>query len=287
MNNTVKIILMIATFTVCVLLGYLLMPSNANGKKMADDDSYYPAMTTARQSAKSHNIKPAPVPVSTETGAEADEDDENDENEAQISGEEDGEEMSEQNDNTIAAAASNANTTPKITSTYIFPRSSKAYNKIGFDFAVKAQVESDDALSYELYETGATTAKYTSSTGTFIDVYPVEGGKYTLKVVNTNTQDAAEQSVSGFNMIDKYTTEKLQNQLNVVTQDKLFYFHFDNDKLKFDFIGDGIDSSDIPASLNALLAGKAANGWMLTVLETPKYDKYNRITYFKVKAEME
>lgn len=265
MNNTVKIILMIATFIVCVLLGYLLMPSNTNGKKMTDDnnDMDYPEMTTANPTINLHNI------------------------ESGLNSEDDETKISEENDNTIAATASSANTMPKITSTYIVPRSSKAYNKIGFDFAVKAQVESDDALSYELYEIGATTAKYTSSTGTFLDVYPVQGGKYILKVVNTNTQDTAEQNVSGFNMIDKYTAEKLQSQLNVVTQDKWFYFHFDNDNLKFDFIGDGIDSSDVPRSLNTLLASKAANGWTLMVLETPKYDKYNRITYFKVKAEME
>lgn len=274
MNNKVKIILMIATFAVCVLLGYLLMPSNANGKRMADDydDMDFPGMTTTNLTVNTRNIES---------------DLNSDEVEPKITEAEAEEKPVEDDNHKIEAATPNANSMPEITSTYIFPRSSKAYNKIGFDFTVKARVESDDTLSYELYEIGETTAKYTSKTGTFLDVYPVDGGKYILKVVNTNTHDTAEKDVAGFNKIDKYTTEKLQNQLNVVTQDKLFYFHFDNDNLKFDFIGDGIDSSDVPTSLNALIAGKAANGWMLTVLETPQYDKYNRITYFKVKAEME
>lgn len=171
-------------------------------------------------------------------------------------------------------------TTPEIKSVSVGQRDSKNYKKIGLAFIAKAVVASGDKLRYELYEIGETTAKYTSDNGSFKEVYPVDGGKYLLKVVNAKTGDFAERQVSGFNKIDKYTSAKLQDVLNG-EYDKHFYFHFDTEKLRFDC--EGIDSSIVPTSLNALLSDRSGHGWTYVVVGTPLYDKYNRITYFKVR----
>ena len=178
------------------------------------------------------------------------------------------------------AAASDANSMPTISSAAVLPRSSKNYKLVGLNFVAKATVASGDALQYELYEIGGSEPKYKSENGSFYNVYPVDGGKYKLVVRNSRTGDEATKEVSGFNKIKKLSASELQAMLNADSQDKLFYFNFDVAKLRFDCTG--VDASEVPNSLDALLASRAAFGWNVQVVGTPKYDSYNRITYFKI-----
>lgn len=178
------------------------------------------------------------------------------------------------------AAASDANNVPTISSAAVLPRSSKNYKLVGLNFVAKATVASGDALQYELYEIGGSEPKYKSENGSFYNVYPVDSGKYKLVVRNSRTGDEATKEVSGFNKIKKLSASELQAMLNADSQDKLFYFNFDVAKLRFDCTG--VDASEVPNSLDALLASRAAFGWNVQVVGTPKYDQYNRITYFKI-----
>lgn len=154
------------------------------------------------------------------------------------------------------------NPVPEITgSRRAAPKSSTEVNKLGYAFYTKAKVESGDPLSYSLYRKGDSEPAYTSGNGRFPDVYPVEGGKYLLKVRNTVTGDTAETEISGFDMVDKWSKEKLEEQLNSMNQEKMFYFHFDNSTLKFECLG-----TDSAGTLNALLGDRIAMGWKLKVL---------------------
>lgn len=178
------------------------------------------------------------------------------------------------------AAASDANSMPTISSAAVLPRSSKNYKLVGLNFVAKATVASGDALQYELYEIGGSEPKYKSENGSFYNVYPVDGGKYKLVVRNSRTGDEATKEVSGFNKIKKLSASELQAMLNAGSQDKLFYHHFDISKLRFDCTG--VDASEAPTTLDELFASRSAFGWTVQVVGTPKYDNYNRITYFKI-----
>lgn len=178
------------------------------------------------------------------------------------------------------AAQSDASNVPIITQPYVQPRNSKNHTRVGFYFTVKATVASGDALKYELYEIGGSEPKYKSDNGNFINVLPVDGGKYKLVVKNSRTGDEATQEVSGFTKINKLSASQLQAQLNADNPDKLIYHYFDIKKLRFDCTG--VDASEAPTTLDALFASRAAFGWTVQVVGTPKYDNYNRITYFKI-----
>lgn len=178
------------------------------------------------------------------------------------------------------AAQSDASNVPSITQAYVQPRNSKNHTRVGFSFVAKATVASGDALKYELYEIGGSEPKYNSDNGSFYNVLPVDGGKYKLVVKNSRTGDEATQEVSGFTKINKLSASQLQAQLNADVPDKLIYHYFDIKKLRFDCTG--VDASEAPTTLDAFFASRAAYGWTVQVVGTPKYDNYNRITYFKI-----
>lgn len=315
MNNSVKIILAVVTFVACAALGYLVVPSENSTIVLPPDE---PPTTPEPKSVKktipeitstevgepdSNGVRSLTVVATVESGDnlmhELYEIGETTAKYTSYSGwfEEvypvDGGkyllkvvntrtgEFAERQVSGFDKPVPSVETTPEIKSVIVEQRNSKNYKKIGLAFTAKAVVASGDKLRYELYEIGETTAKYTSDNGRFKEVYPVDGGKYLLKVVNAKTGDFAERQVAGFNKIDKYTPAKLQEQLNLETTERLFYFHFDLANLKFDC--EGVDSSEVPTSLNAL-ALLSGDGWTLTVVGTPQYDTYNRITYFKVRA---
>ena len=175
---------------------------------------------------------------------------------------------------------------PVIASAKVQALQSKNYKKIGRVFNVSATVASGDVLEYRLYSKDNTnTVLYTSANGTFNDVLPVNDGKYLLRVVNTRTNDYAEQIVGGFNKISKWNAQTLESQLNApmigTAQDKMFYFHFDIDHLEI--IWEGDTPSQAPTDLDALMAAAPANGWTYKIIGTPKYDQYNRIVSFQIK----
>lgn len=284
MNNSVKIILAVVTFVACAALGYLVGPSNN------------PKSDTVQTGGGGDNGGGnTPGGISRPNGGgEQTPNEGNDENSDKTTTDGDDSVDEPKTDSVeivndpkepeqvdpLPEPVQSVETTPEIKSVVVGQRSSTDV-KLGMSLTVNATVASGDKLRYELYEIGETTAKYTSNNGRFKEVYPVDGGKYLLKVVNTKTGDFAERQVSGFNKIDKYTPAKLQEQLNLETTERLFYFHFDLANLKFDC--EGVDSSEVPTSLNAL-ALLSGDGWTLTVVGTPQYDTYNRITYFKVRA---
>lgn len=279
MNNTVKIILIVVIFVACAVLGYFVMPS-----KDSNSDNNVAQISGGGGGGGNIGCVRNPAVRTDSTNQEAErndtvKDDADTEPVAEQPAEPDGKAGEE---TPAGKPVPNVETTPEIKSAIVAQRSSKQYKKIGVSFTVKAVVASNDPLLYELYEIGGTTAKYTSNNGSFPNVYPVDGGKYLLKVMNRNTGDTVEREVAGFDKIKKYTVAELQEQLNTDSQERLFYCHFDTDRLKFDC--EGLDPSEVPASLNALSSSRSANGWVLTVVGSPKYDKYNRITYFKVRV---
>ncbi len=268
MNNSVKIILIAVVFVACAAIGYMVMPS-----KKSDITT---TVTGGGDGGGVGMTGPTPQPPITPPGTGS-------EPPVEVQPDSDSEPDSDQeSEPEPEPEPANADAVPEIKSVVVGQRNSNNYKKIGVPFSIKATVASGDPLVYELYEIGGTTAKYTSNNGSFAEVYPVDGGKYLLKVVNKKTGDFAERQVAGFDKIKKYSSADLQAQLNVETTERLFYFHFDTDNLKFDC--EGVDPSEKPTSLNALLSSRSANGWGYVVVGTPQYDKYNRITYFKVRV---
>lgn len=181
-------------------------------------------------------------------------------------------------------AVSTSDDVPQITQALVYDRESKNYQKIGYRFVAKASVSSGDDLDYQLCEVGATQVRYTSANGVFNDVYPVDGGKYDLVVVNKRTGDRVSKTVGGFNKLRRLSASELQKMLNMSSSqlERLFFFYFDHDKLRIDCaaIPEGVDA---PTSVGAILDGKVANDWTLEVVGAPQYDQFNRITYFKIK----
>lgn len=303
MNNIVKIVLISLTFVAMLLLGFFIMSLFSHVKEGDDnkiiiskvintDDDYKSdiivgnknrrlklhvdeeAETVGNEKSDDHeydNIES----VNPVEQAENDQSAEDEKPELRIK-------QREPDDRSVRLPAKqDSSTTPEIKSAIVGLRSSANYRQAGYDFTASASTESGDNLLYELFEAdNDRTAKYQSQNGQFKNVYPVDTGKYWLRVTNTRTGDFATKEVSGFGKINKYSAVELQNQLNSDTQEKLFYHHFDHDKLKFDC--EGADASD---GIGALLEKREAFGWVLTVVGTPQYDEYNRITYFKVKAD--
>lgn len=177
-----------------------------------------------------------------------------------------------------------SNTMPVITgSKKAAEKSSTQVNKLGYDYRATAMVESGDKLSYSLYGKNTSTAAYTSNNGIFKDVLPVAGGKYLLKVKNMRTGEEAEAEVSGFDMVSKWSAAQLEEQLNSMTQERMFYFHFDNSKLRLTC--QGVDNP--PLTINQLLGDRTAMGWKIKVVGTPGYDQYNRIVSLTVRIIVE
>lgn len=177
------------------------------------------------------------------------------------------------------AAVVDPNNVPVIETAWVAPHK-KSKVQLGYPLSVKATVPSGDKLVYELWTTGASRPSYTSTNGYFGNVYPVDGGTYELQVRNERTGDVTTQSVKGFYKVQKMSAATLQAQLNADVQEDLFFFHFDLDRLSISY--SGIDPSEYPANLNALIVDRAASGWTLQVVGTPQYDKYNRIVSFKL-----
>lgn len=171
------------------------------------------------------------------------------------------------------------NNVPVIETAWVAPHK-KSKVQLGYPVSIKAAAPSGDALVYELWTIGGSRPAYTSTNGYFGNVYPVDGGKYELQVKNQRTGDVTKQELSGFNKVQKMSASKLQAQLNADVQEDLFYFMFDMDNLQISY--SGIDPSEYPANLNALILDRASSGWNLEVVGTPKYDKYNRIVSFKL-----
>lgn len=285
-NNTLKIILMIVTFIACALIGYVISPFLFNTSSTIEVNDDFPVGSAVSMGGggissdielggtRNNNqqvSKPTPEEVVAEAVAVV-------EAAAEAAAEVAAEVAAEQPAVEVPAPAPTEGM-PVITSTVVHERDSR-YIKLGLAFTAKATAPEGNTLSYQLFEIGSTEAKYTSANGRFKEVLPVDGGKYLLKVVNQTTGATAEKEVSGFRKIDRYSAAKLQEQLNADTQERLFYFHFDKDKVKFDC--EGLEEWELPKTLGAILSGRAAGGWTITVVGTPKYDKYNRITYFKI-----
>lgn len=171
------------------------------------------------------------------------------------------------------------NNVPVIETAWVAPHKKKKV-QLGYPVSVKAAAPSGDALVYELWPVGGSRPAYTSTNGYFAEVYPVDGGTYELQVKNSRTGDVVKQELKGFYKVQKMSASKLQAQLNADVQEDFFFFHFDLDKLQISY--SGIDPSEYPANLNALLLDRASIGWNLEVVGTPKYDKYNRIVSFKL-----
>lgn len=161
-------------------------------------------------------------------------------------------------------------------------RSARDYKKIGYGLTVKAEDSKGGELCYYLFKLNDDEPSYISNTGYFPDVYPVDGGQYLLRAVNTGTGASAEQIVGGFDKVHKLTAAELQAKLNADDQETFFYFYFDNDHLTINVSNAGVISS---TSLNALLSDKAALGWTITVIGSPSYDEYNRIVSFNVSVQ--
>ncbi len=171
------------------------------------------------------------------------------------------------------------NNVPVIERAWVAPHK-KSKVQLGYPVSVEAAAPSGDELVYELWQEGASKAAYTSTNGYFGNVNPVDGGTYELQVKNARTGDVTKQELRGFNKVQKMSAAKLQAQLNADVQEDLFFFHFDLNKLQITY--SGIDPSEYPANLNALLLDRASIGWNLEVVGTPQYDKYNRIVSFKL-----
>lgn len=183
-----------------------------------------------------------------------------------------------------APAVSTGDDLPEIAQALVYDRESKNYKKIGYRFIAKASAVSGDDLNYLLCGVGGTEAVYTSANGVFNDVYPVDGGKYDLVVVNKRTGALVRKTVGGFNKLRRLSASELQTMLNMSSSqlERLFFFYFDHDKLRIECasIPEGVDA---PTSVGAILDGKVANDWTLQVVGVPQYDQFNRITYFKIK----
>lgn len=279
-NNSLKIILMIVTFIACALIGYVVSPFIFNASSNIDLSDHFPVSSGG-------NIGGGGISSDIELGVTGTV------NHIKIVEEEPinttidsvAETVIEESQTITEAVVEQpvAQTTtegvPEIVSVIVHERDSR-YIKLGLACTVKATAPDNNILSYQLFEVGASEAKYVSANGRFRDVLPVDGGKYLLKVVNQTTGAIVEKEVTGFRKIDRYSKNKLQEQLSADQQERLFFFHFDQNKLKFDC--EGLEEWEVPKTLGAILSGRAAGGWTITVIGTPKYDEYNRIIYFKI-----
>lgn len=182
------------------------------------------------------------------------------------------------------AVIEGSNSTPKIINTYIGKRNTK--NIPGLPLTVSAEVESGDNLVCIIKLNEASTdivaeAPMTNGKCSFPNLMPTDNGTYYICVRNATTGESVSEYKNGFNKITKWSAAELTKQLNAEHLDKMFFHHFNTETLTFDC--EGIDPNNTPKEIDRLRNGCSAYGWILTVTETPKYDQYNRITYFKVK----
>ena len=266
---------MIVTFIACALIGYVVSPFIFNASSNIELYDHFPissggniggGISSDIELGVTGKVNPIDEPINTTIDSVA----ENVIEESQTITEE----VVEQH---VAQATTEG--IPEIVSVVVHERDSR-YIKLGLACSVKAMTPDNSILSYQLFEVGASEAKYVSANGRFKDVLPVDGGKYILKVVNQTTGAIAEKEVTGFRKIDRYSKAKLQEQLSSDQQERLFFFHFNQDKLKFDC--EGLEEWEVPKTLGAIMSGRAAGGWTITVVGTPEYDEYNRIIYFKI-----
>ena len=77
------------------------------------------------------------------------------------------------------------------------------------------------------------------------------------------------------------TAAELAEELNSLQQSRLFMLHFDHDNLKINYTDEtGMATADSVSGINALVAEKNAQGWLLVVEDNIRYDDYNRIVSF-------
>lgn len=264
MNNTGKILGMIAIFVVFAVVGYIIPIENMIGKQnskpivaeqqTANDSAsalvaaIEPEKQTEPQKAVEPQPLPEPEPVAQAVEAVAEE------------------------------AVVDTSNVPEITYARVSERSSQNFKKIGLGFTAKATVPSKAPLKYELYEKGEQKAKYSSSNGQFSDVYPNDSGSYTLRVTNKNTGDYTTRLVKGFNKLPKWDAAKLQQELMQTSPSRLFFCHFNHDELRF--VCNGIDQALAPTDISMLTMNISAMQWKIEVVGDINYDEFNRITFF-------
>lgn len=151
--------------------------------------------------------------------------------------------------------------------------------RIGYKVVVTALVESQDKLKYEMMSNDGKW-KYSSTSGTFPEVYPTEDGLYTLVVTNTRTQEPVKQDVKGLVKRPKLGAASIEKQLREGALDKKFYFYF-TPNVKFRCLGSGVPAGSTPKTLNALVG--VAGMYDIDVKdESLQYDEWNRITSFDI-----
>lgn len=159
-------------------------------------------------------------------------------------------------------------------------------NSIYYQMVVTVDVESGDALECVLMT--SETSEDVISKGTFKDgkfifynIPPVDAGTYYVCVINTTSQDKSGIVQTGFNKMAKWSKEEVTQYLNAMQAPKDFYLHFvDLKNLKIQCIaGEGVDAASLDkVTLERLRTDRTSFGWTLTVVETPQYDKFNRIS---------
>lgn len=163
--------------------------------------------------------------------------------------------------------------------------------KDGYSFEVYAHTEKTASLKYELYLTDASEASYVSNDGKFEKVAPTVDGNYILIVTNVNDKSYADTLISGFvqpaeKPVEPLTKADIQKFLNnpsvplTKAQNSKFAKGY-----KMSFVG--LDSEEpAPIKFHEVLNALDFNAWSrATIIEEPKYDEMNRITFLKIKVE--
>jgi DNA-directed RNA polymerase subunit RPC12/RpoP len=164
--------------------------------------------------------------------------------------------------------------------------------KDGYSFEVSAHTDKRAALKYDLYTADASGASYTSYDGKFEKVAPTEDGNYQLVVTNVSDGSYVQKLLSGFvqpaeKPVDPLTKADLQKLLNnpsvllTKTQRSKFAKGY-----KMTFVGRDPEEGDAPIDFQEVLNALDFNAWSrATIMEEPKYDEMNRITFLKIKVE--
>lgn len=164
--------------------------------------------------------------------------------------------------------------------------------KDGYSFEVIAYTAEGASLKYELYLSDVKEASYTSYDGKFEKVAPTEDGNYQLVVTNVSDGSYVQKLLSGFvqpaeKPVDPLTKADLQKLLNnpsvllTKTQRSKFAKGY-----KMTFVGRDPEEGDAPIDFQEVLNALDFNAWSrATIMEEPKYDEMNRITFLKIKVE--
>ena len=187
----------------------------------------------------------------------------------------------------IQEVPSSKNSRPQNINVHVGMRNPRYRSRVGLPVTVTAEVETDDPLEClikinETSEVIIAKADLVENKCSFADVKPIDGGTYYICVKNTATGETSGKYINGFDKISKWTAEDLTQHLNASQWPNEDYFHLAEEVLTFDCTGIDPEQSEIPKSFNRLLLGKDGHGWEFNVTDPPKYDQYNRITYFKV-----